>query len=189
MSKTRLTNALRQSTCNKILESTFRERELRLEQREHALALRVLRRELGEGALIRIAALPPGWLPLVNQLVFENEKVTRPVRYQGYHTYDSIRSTGLKLAQSMPVPSFVSHNKLEIGAESIAEIAAFVEEVKVLAEEHKLLRQQVLGTLGGFFTVEAFAEGWPEGYTHFPHPEMAPDTLPAHRIEDTSTFA
>ncbi len=182
MTKTRLTNQMRQRTCKHLIESTFRERELRMEQREKALALRILRRELGEDALIRISSLPPGWLPLVQRLRFANYEIHRAnyqTRERGYRS-----GSELYLPEAMTVPSFVSCNQLEVSAQSIAEIDAFVADWKLLQIEREKLTEQVLGTLGGFYTVKAFAEEWPEGYTHFPHPELAPTTLPAVRIND-----
>ena len=181
MTKTRLTNDMRRKTTNHLIEATFRERMLRLEQREHALALRVLRRELGEDALIRIAALPPGWLPMVCDLRFRNYVIQRDNRiWQNSYSSGAL----LHLPQAMVVPHFVATHQFEIGVESIAEIEAFVADDKATAVERDQLSRQVIGTLGGFYTVEEFAEKWPEGYAHFPHPKMAPETLPAMRIAD-----
>jgi len=179
MNKTRLTNDMRRRTTNHLIEATFRERMLRLEQREHALALRVLRRELGEDALIRIAALPPGWLPIDTELQFDNHAIKLK-----HELYPNSRRYVLRFAAAMPVPSFVTQNKLEVGPESVAEIEAFAADWEATIEERDQLSRQVVGTLGGFYTVEALAEGWPEGYLHFPHPELAPETLPAMRIAD-----
>lgn len=173
-----MSNDLRSWTCERLLDATFRERELRFEQREHALALRILRRELGEDALTRIAALPPGWLPFANHQIRFKTRTTH-----GVHRYPT-EATSLTLANAMPVPAFVSHNQLEVGPTSVAEVEVFCADAALLVDERELLKKQVLGTLAGFYTVEALATGWPEGYAYFPVPELAPETLPAHRIED-----
>lgn len=182
MNKTRLTNDMRRKTCDRLLAATFRERELRLDQRERALALRVLRRELGEDVLIRIAALPLGWLPMVDYLQFANYSIARGNIRRPFGGYSA--GSILRLPEAMFVPSFVSQHRLDVSPESIAEIEAFVADFAALHEERESLIRQVIGTLGGFYTVEEFAEKWPDGYAHFPHPEMAPETLPAYRIED-----
>jgi hypothetical protein len=90
----------------------------------------------------------------------------------------------LVLAQSMPVPAFVAHNQLEIGQDSKDEVDALVADAVTMWREREQLHTQVIGTLGGFYTVEEFAQKWPEGYVHFPHPELVPTTLPAYRVED-----
>src|SRR5579859_1562337 len=170
---------MRRRTTNRLIEVTFRERMLRLEQREHALALRVLRRELGEDALIRIAPLPPGWLSMDTELQFDNHKIKLK-----HEIYPNSRRNALRFASAMPVPYLVTQHKLEAGPESVAEVEAFVAEWNATIDERDQLSRQVVGTLGGFYTVEDFAEKWPEGYEHFPHPELAPETLPAMRIAD-----
>lgn len=73
---------------------------------------------------------------------------------------------------------------MELGEISLAEYVDFAARGEVMVKEIEQLREQTLGTLGGFYTVEAFAEDWPEGYTFFPHPTLAPTTLPVMRIAD-----
>lgn len=186
MPKTRLTNDLRQRTCQRILDAAFREREDRHLRYEHGLALRVFRRELGEDALARLASLPPEWFPRVTSLRIGNEQAAyRHTPGTGsYVGRPQSLNPCLRFAESVAAPAYVAHGAIELHATSLVDYLDFVATENALVEERRLLREQVLGTLGGFYTVEAFAEGWPEGYAHFPHPELAPTTLPAFRVED-----
>lgn len=92
-----------------------------------------------------------------------------------------------RLTNDLRQRTYIAHGAIELHATSLSDYLDFVATENALVEERRLLREQVLGTLGGFYTVEAFAEGWPEGYAHFPHPELAPTTLPAFRVEDLNT--
>lgn len=174
----KLNNAHRREVCKRIIDATFKERELRLRQREHALALRILRRELGKDALIRIAALPPGWLPLIETVRFECEVH----RWRPHHLHHSI--VWLSLDASMPVPASVAHGGIAPSKPSIKELEEFCADERAMFVEREQLETQVKGTLAAFTTVERFAEDWPDGYVHFPHPELAPTTLPAVRVID-----
>lgn len=98
--KTRLTNSMRQKTADKLLAATFRERIARYESLEHSLAIRILNRELGEDSLIRIAALPDGWLPIINELKIGNDKV--PSMFFRYGGGTPPRSVGPPRACASP---------------------------------------------------------------------------------------
>ena len=184
--KTRLTNDLRRRTANRILHATFRDRVARRENAESALALRILRRELGEDGFVRITQIDPTWLPMTKDLYFANYnlKFHTLFAYGGGQIYQTHLNTSLTLANAAPLPAFVAEHRLEVGSASVVELDAFTLECAALVEEFERLSKQVVGTLGGFYHVEDFAAEWPEGYAHFPHPELAPTSLPAFRVED-----
>lgn len=177
---TKLNNSHRRVIAEKLIADTFREREARLKQREHALALRVLRRELGEDALIRIAALPPGWLPKVDTFYLEDLNGLKRKTPYGY------RSVSIHLDAPITVPyNWTSAiGRINVGPESLAEVTAFCNDETALMTEREQLTLAVKGSLAGSTTVEKLSADWPEAYAFFPHPELAPGALPAVRLTD-----
>ena len=155
-------------TCH-LLDATFRERELRLRQEEHALGLRLLREMYGEADLRRMAELPDGWLPLTRGLQFflssahhlDRVELIDPVRVTANHSYRYQPSDGW-------IEQWEAHKARRVS----------------LRTERRALEMEVRGTLAAFRTIEKLAAEWPEGYAHFPQPALAPANLPALRIED-----
>ena len=160
-----LTKSHRTALAQHLLTATFRERELRLKQEEHALGLRLLRETYGAEALRRMADLPEGWMP-----------TTQTLRING-------NVPPVMLSDPVRVPSRDLYN-FNPGVGWLGEWEGHQGKRRAIKEERESLRREILGTLQAFRTVEKLAEGWPEGYAHFPHPELAPANLPALRIED-----
>lgn len=165
---TKLLNTHRNAICNHLLAATFRERELRLKQQEHALGLKLLRALYGDDALARMSVLPEGWLPTSQQLFFKHTaghqtsvNLSDPIRHPARQDYNAV-----------PPPSWSTAWERHGAA------------CQALKEERRQLELEIRGTLAAFTTIEKLADGWPEGYAHFPHPELVPAHLPALRIED-----
>ncbi len=166
---TKLLKTHREAITTRLLATTFAERELRLKQQEHALGLRLLRAQYSDRDLRLMASLPEGWLPLSSQLGVKANNYQRtialsdPVRLPATHPY---------VFNIDDAPAFRD------------EIEAHFAARQAMRTERNQLSCEIAGTLSAFITVEKLAEGWPEGYAHFPHGELAPVALPALRIED-----
>lgn len=173
---TKLLKSHRTALTNHLLDATFRERELRLKQQEHALGLRLLHAWYTDDDLRQMNELPDGWLPRVTRLHFTVGKSDTGVycRISDYVT----------LSEPVRLPAMHDYYK-EAPPTWLAKWAALAERRRALNEECKQLATQVAGTLTGFTTVERLAKGWPEGYAHFPHEALAVGgPVPALRIED-----
>jgi hypothetical protein len=166
---TKLLKSHREALAKRLLDATFRERELRLKQQEHALGLALLRQMYNHEDLLRMAQLPDGWLPLTSHLQFKSA--------------DGWRSQ-VNLSDSVRIPACYNYHFVAPG-DWIDKWNDLRESQKALDEERDHLAAQVRGTLSGFTTVEKLAQGWPEGYAHFPHEALAAGgPVPALRIED-----
>jgi hypothetical protein len=168
---TKLLKSHRGAITDHLLSATFRERELRLRQREHALGLKLLRALYGDDALRRMAELPEGWLPLTSSVSFS-------------HTSDGgyLHHTSVGMSDPVRVPA--SHSYPDAPPGWVLLWTKLKDQRTELNAERLQIELEIRGTLAAFTTVEKLAEGWPEGYAHFPHPELAPTNLPALRIED-----
>jgi hypothetical protein len=169
---TKLLKSHREAITTRLLAATFAERELRLKQQEHALGLRLIEAMYGKEVLRRMAMLPDGWLPLYHKIQFSTGKGTS--RYI---------SNYVTLSDPVRLPARHDHYQ-EAPVDWLAKWTEFDEARIALRKEREQLKTQIAGTLKAFTTVERLAEGWPEGYAHFPHHELAPVALPALRIED-----
>lgn len=166
-----LTNGSRNVVVAGVIEATFRERHLRLRQREHALAVRLLRHAYGDDAFERMAALPEGWLA-----------TTRTVRFDGEGTVhgrcqvelDEYTRVPFEVTCGVPLPAPLGW---------VADLADLRCAQADLADDERRLRSQVGTVLASFRTVEALAEGWPEGFAHLPI-VVPRDPLPAVRVDD-----
>lgn len=163
-----------------------------MEAEEHGLAIRILARELGEDSMIRIASLPDGWLPRHDTLHIHNDDAPRRGRlfvdYRGKVEAGYNQQAFLNFASSVAMPAAWVFNgdggMPPLGPVSLGEYQSFAARERVLTEEVKSLERSIAAALAGFTTIERLAQDWPEAYAHFPHPELAPSTLPAARIED-----
>lgn len=165
---TKLLNSHRQQITTHLLDATFRERELRLKQQEHALGLKLLRALYGEDSLRRMAELPEGWLPLTSHVSFS------------YVPAPSAYSHNTILIMSDPVRVPASHNYPLVPQGCLLLWEKLNSQRKELKSERRQLEMEITGTLRAFTTV-----GWPEGYAHFQHQTLATvGNLPALRIED-----
>lgn len=171
---TRLTNQQRDQIRAGIVDETFRSRSLRLRQREHALAVRMLRERYGDDLFERIAKLPNGWLPTTNRVRFEGSP---------------LGPSHLMLMEYAPLPAETSWSgtRLTPSDALIAESDALVLAREQMHDEREQLNSVIRSALASMTTVEQLADRWPEGYRHLPTSTHAVASgLPALRIEDVN---
>jgi len=176
---TKLLKSHREALTKHLLDATFRERELRLKQQEHALGIRLLHAWYSAGELHRMNELPDGWLPQTTRLQFVVGKTDTAIYPKMSHY--------VKLSDPVRLPALHDFYK-EAPSTWLVKWSALAEKHRALDEERKQLTTQITGTLAAFTTVEKLAQGWPEGYAHFPHRDLAAvGQFPALRIEDLNT--
>lgn len=187
---TKLLKAHRVAIVAKVVSSVREPREAALDRHEHALAIRMVKHRYGDDVFERCRALPEGWLPSVKILSLSHDLVQSFPRYRHESgRYASLRPAGsVRLSDYAPLPA--SAERVAWGVEHVSAVDGaslhdlFADRVR-LEEDLAQLERQVVATLASFSTVEALAEGWPEGYKHFPHEALASaGGLPAPRIED-----
>lgn len=168
---TRLTKHHCATIVARVLETTFRDRKLRLRQRENALAVRLLRHAYGADVFERMAALPVGWLGTTKSLYFDGGMLRQlnRIRFLEYTTVPHEVQCGRNLD---PPPGW------------IADLVDMCSDDADIATEETQLSNQIRAVLASFTTVEKLSDGWPEGYAHLPAETMAPTQLPSLRIDD-----
>lgn len=167
---TRFTKYLREVTGSAIVYDAFKQSKAKRKQTEHDLAVKAVEHFLGSDISERIKQIPEGWLPTTNYIYIRGFGAT-PLHFLEYRT----------------LPNCVVQSNVDItGNTALVEAVAAHIDGRDHHKNENLLRVQVDATLKSFYTVEKFAEGWPEGYKHFPHHLILTPTagLPAPRIAD-----
>ena len=174
MPSTRFTKALKSETRERILKDAFKNRQAEIKRTEQDLARRVIEHIIGPDAFERIKQVPEGWLPHATS-----------IHVRTSNSYNS--SLYLSLGECVAIPALVIHRGTVLVTDpTLAEELDALHSKVYDREDVELLKTQVAAVLDSFRTVEQFAEGWPEGYKHFPHERLAQTVngLPAPRIKD-----
>ena len=180
----RLTNYMRDRARHYLIEKLKGPIEAGLATREGALATRMLQHRYGRDVFERARALPEGWLYPVRSLRLEADV---------YETFPRVEVgpqrvfCQVSLADYAPLP-YSAHAGWSREVLGPTLCAALHDLAVTWAERHTelvALDRQVRATLASFYTVEALAEGWPEGYAELPQELLAQSGgLPAPRIAD-----
>lgn len=166
---TRLSRDDREFIHAGFLKEAFTARQTAINKRELALATKVLIHRYGDDAFARFAALPEGWLPMVEIIGVRFEDLT----------------WRLRLAEARPLPTEVYQGgNYELMPPLGRELKAIRVEHDRLHTERDALYKDIRAALAGFTTHAQLHDGWPEAYAYLSVPTGRQTNLPAIRVED-----
>lgn len=193
---TKLVNSMRNAVVKRLVERTRAPRDAKFRNREHALAVRMLRARYGDDVFERCRALPDGWLRVHKHLRFPSDVSRRLTPCRVEYCYDRraalpmrvIRSLGqVELDEYAPLPASVADTwEVEQLAPHLDDIESLCRDRRAHEDELAMVETQARALLAAYTTVELLSKEWPEGYALLPAEMLMPPPtgVPAPRIAD-----